>query len=93
MATRHTTVRLSEAGKAQLRRLSAGERQTETIEEALTLLEARRGAYWGGEIGADARRVLSLMALQDAVAGQIEQQEAAERLVGRLILKEQARRI
>lgn len=89
---KHTTVRLSDDGKARLLRLSS-DSQADTIERALVLLEAQRGAWWGGRIGADARRVLSLMALEDAVAAQIEQQEAAERLVERLILEEQTRRI
>lgn len=89
---KHTTVRLSQEGKARLLRLST-DSQTETIEEALEALEERRGAWWGGEIGTDARRVLSLLALEDAVAAGIEQQEAAQQLVSRLILEERARRI
>jgi hypothetical protein len=92
MPTKHTTVRLSDDGKARLLRLSK-DSQAETIEEALEVLEERRSAWWGGEIGVEARAALSVMALEDAIAAQIEQQEAAERLVGRLILEERARRI
>lgn len=89
---KHTTVRLSQEGKARLLRLST-DSQAETIEEALEALEERRGSWWGGEVGVEARGALSVMALEDAVAAGIEQQEAAERLVSRLILEERARRI
>ena len=89
---KHTTVRLSSDGKARLLRLST-DSQAETIEEALEVLEERRGSYWGGEIGVEARGALSVMALEDAVAERIDQEDAAARLVSRLILEERERRI
>lgn len=91
MPTKHTTVRLSEDGKARLLRLSS-DSQAATIEEALATLEERRRCWWGGEIGEEARAALAVMALDDGVAARIEQQEAAAQLVARLILDERARR-
>lgn len=90
--TKHTTLRLSEEGKARLLRLST-DSQAETIEEALVLLEAHRAAWWGGKIGQEARATLSTMALEDAVKAGTEQNIAAECLIARLILEERDRRL
>lgn len=49
--------------------------------------------YWRGSIGRDARYALSVLALQDAIAERIEQHEAEQRLIARLILAERTRRL
>lgn len=53
----------------------------------------RKSSYWRGTIGREAAAALSVMALQDAIQARIEQDEAAEQLVARLILEERDRRL
>lgn len=61
--------------------------------QAKTWKVGRKPGYWRGTIGPDARAALSIMALQDAVAGGLEQSEAEAQMIARLILEERERRL